>query len=59
MVESHVNPSVHGHNGKLSVVVPYINVSFNDLLLQTTKELNAELLFKLDMNDGQPVGLSE
>nr|V5NDL4.1 RecName: Full=Pyranose dehydrogenase; Short=PDH; AltName: Full=Pyranose:quinone oxidoreductase 1; Flags: Precursor [Agaricus campestris]AHA85313.1 pyranose dehydrogenase [Agaricus campestris] len=57
-VEGHIDPSVHGNDGKLSVVASYTNVSFNDLLLETTKELVDEFPFKLDMNDGNPVGLT-
>nr|Q3L245.1 RecName: Full=Pyranose dehydrogenase 1; Short=PDH 1; AltName: Full=Pyranose:quinone oxidoreductase 1; Flags: Precursor [Leucoagaricus meleagris]AAW82996.1 pyranose dehydrogenase [Leucoagaricus meleagris]AAW82997.1 pyranose dehydrogenase [Leucoagaricus meleagris]4H7U_A Chain A, Pyranose dehydrogenase [Leucoagaricus meleagris] len=56
-VKGHIDPSVHGFDGKLSVSAAYSNISFNDLLFETTKELNAEFPFKLDMNDGKPIGL--
>nr|V5NC32.1 RecName: Full=Pyranose dehydrogenase; Short=PDH; AltName: Full=Pyranose:quinone oxidoreductase 1; Flags: Precursor [Agaricus xanthodermus]AHA85314.1 pyranose dehydrogenase [Agaricus xanthodermus] len=53
-VDGHIDPAVHGRDGLLSVVASYTNVSFNDLLLQTTKELSDEFPFKLDLNDGKP-----
>jgi choline dehydrogenase len=58
-MDGHIDPSVHGTDGKLSVVASYTNVSLNDLLLETTKELSAEFPFKLDLNDGQPIGIGE
>nr|Q0R4L2.1 RecName: Full=Pyranose dehydrogenase 3; Short=PDH 3; AltName: Full=Pyranose:quinone oxidoreductase 3; Flags: Precursor [Leucoagaricus meleagris]AAZ94874.1 pyranose dehydrogenase [Leucoagaricus meleagris]AAZ94875.1 pyranose dehydrogenase [Leucoagaricus meleagris] len=57
-VDGHIDPSMHGHDGLLSVVSSYTNVSFNDLLLETTKELSDEFPFKLDLNDGNPHGLA-
>ncbi|EKM75486.1 hypothetical protein AGABI1DRAFT_123150 [Agaricus bisporus var. burnettii JB137-S8] len=57
-VKGHIDPSVHGDDGKLSVVASYTNASFNDLLLETAKELSGEFPFKLDMNDGRPLGLT-
>jgi hypothetical protein len=58
-MKDHIDPSVHGTNGKLSTSASYTNVSLNDLFLETTKELSDEFPFKLDVNDGKPIGLSE
>nr|Q3L243.1 RecName: Full=Pyranose dehydrogenase 2; Short=PDH 2; AltName: Full=Pyranose:quinone oxidoreductase 2; Flags: Precursor [Leucoagaricus meleagris]AAW82998.1 pyranose dehydrogenase [Leucoagaricus meleagris]AAW82999.1 pyranose dehydrogenase [Leucoagaricus meleagris] len=57
-MEGHIDPSVHGFDGMLSVVASYTNVSFNNLLLETTRELSDEFPFKLDLNDGKPHGLA-
>lgn len=58
-VEGHIDPSVHGRDGKLSVVASYSNITMNDLLLETTEESKDEFPFKLDMNDGRPIGIGE
>lgn len=58
-VSGHVDPSFHGSNGALSVTASYTNVSMNNYLLQATEELSDEFPFKLDMNDGQPIGIGE
>jgi hypothetical protein len=58
-MKDHIDPSLHGSNGKLSTSASYTNASLNDLLLETTKELSDEFPFKLDVNDGKPIGLSE
>ncbi|EKM75427.1 hypothetical protein AGABI1DRAFT_123192 [Agaricus bisporus var. burnettii JB137-S8] len=56
-VSGHIDPSFHGSNGALSVTASYTNVSMNNYLLQATEELSDEFPFKLDMNDGQPIGI--
>ncbi|KAJ3567077.1 hypothetical protein NP233_g6592 [Leucocoprinus birnbaumii] len=55
----HLDPSIHGKSGKLSVSAPYTNISFNDILLTASAELNEEFPFLLDMNDGRPIGTGE
>jgi choline dehydrogenase len=57
--EGHTNPAIHGHQGKLSVSAPYLNHLFNDMLIQSTRESEDEFPFKLDMNDGRPIGVGE
>ncbi|EKM76333.1 hypothetical protein AGABI1DRAFT_45074 [Agaricus bisporus var. burnettii JB137-S8] len=56
--ERHIDPAVHGRNGKLSLSAPYLNHSFNDMLIQSAEELKDEFPFKLDMNDGRPIGIA-
>lgn len=58
-VDGRVDPSVHGHHGKLSVVVSPTDHPFNNLMLQATKELTAEFPFTLDMNGGRPIGVGK
>lgn len=58
-VNGHIDPSVHGRTGVLSVTASYTNISMNNYLLQTAEELSSEFPFKLDMNDGQPIGIGE
>lgn len=58
-VDGLIDPSVHGHHGKLSVEVSSTDHPFNELLLQATKELSDEFPFVLDMNGGTPIGIGE
>lgn len=53
----HFDPMVHGYEGKLSVTAPYSNHPINDMLMKVTRELNHEFPFKLDINDGRPIGI--
>lgn len=55
--QGHVDPSVHGHNGKVSVTAPYVAHPFDDMLIETTKQLSDEFPYKLDHNDGRPIGI--
>lgn len=57
--QGHLDLSVHGHGGILSVSAPYNNHPFNDKLIQATSELKQEFPFKLDMNDGGPIGVGK
>lgn len=57
--KDHLDPSIHGHGGILSVSAPYNSNPFNDKLIQATNELKKEFPFKLDMNDGGPIGVGE
>ncbi|KAF9447616.1 GMC oxidoreductase [Macrolepiota fuliginosa MF-IS2] len=52
----HLNPAIHGKNGKVSVSAPFTNIPFNDMLLQASAELKEEFPFLLDMNDGKVIG---
>ncbi|KXN87047.1 Glucose dehydrogenase [FAD, quinone] [Leucoagaricus sp. SymC.cos] len=54
---NHYNTSVHSKDGKVSVSLPYTVHPFNDMLLQSTKEMSEEFPFDLDMNDGKPLGI--
>ncbi|EKM83317.1 hypothetical protein AGABI1DRAFT_69614 [Agaricus bisporus var. burnettii JB137-S8] len=54
----HVDPSLHGHTGNLTVTAPYVAHPFDDLLIKTTTELTDEFPYKQDMNDGRPIGIS-
>lgn len=53
----HIDPSIHDKNGKVSTSAAYSIHPFNDMLIETTKELSGEFPFKLDMNDGRPIGI--
>lgn len=55
----HIDPSLHSRKGKVSVTAPYSNHPMNNMLIQTTKELTEEFPFKLDMNDGRPIGIGK
>lgn len=55
--EGHVDLSVHGHTGNLTVTAPYVAHVFDDLLIKTTTELTEEFPYKEDMNDGRPIGI--
>lgn len=55
----HIDPSIHSRNGKIFNTAPYSNHSFNEMLIQTTKELSEEFPFKFDMNDGKPIGIGK
>lgn len=55
--EGHVDPSVLGHTGNLTVTAPYVAHVFNDLLIKTTTQLTEEFPYKQDMNDGRPIGI--
>jgi hypothetical protein len=55
--QGHVNLSVHGRHGKVAVTAPYSLHPFNDMILQASTELSSEFPFKLDMNDGKPIGI--
>lgn len=57
--EGHIDPAFHGYKGKVSVTAPYSEHPFNDMLMQSTRELKDEFPYKLDMNDGQPIGIGE
>lgn len=37
----------------------YSDHPFNDMLLETTKELEDEFPFTLDMNGGKPIGIGK
>ena len=41
----------------MATSAPYSVHPFNDMLIETTKELSHEFPFKLDMNDGSPIGV--
>ncbi|EKM83178.1 hypothetical protein AGABI1DRAFT_118529 [Agaricus bisporus var. burnettii JB137-S8] len=55
--QGHFDPAFHGFNGNLHVVASYSDHPFNDMLLETTKELEDEFPFTLDMNGGKPIGI--
>jgi choline dehydrogenase len=55
----HINTAIHGYNGMLPIAADYTIVEFNKKILQASQELSTEFLFKLDMNDGEPIGISE
>ncbi|KAJ7368922.1 pyranose dehydrogenase [Mycena albidolilacea] len=53
------NPKVHGTKGPISVSLNGFPWStFEQKVIQTTKELPHEFPFNLDMNSGQPLGVS-
>lgn len=56
--EGHIDPAVHGYEGKLFVSAPYTIHPFNDMLLQVTEELPDEFPAVLDVNGGRPIGIS-
>jgi choline dehydrogenase len=55
----HIDPAVHGYNGTLPVAADYTIVEFNEKILEASRELSEEFPFKLDMNDGEPIGISK
>jgi hypothetical protein len=57
--QGHIDPEVHGYNGTLPVVADYTTAEFNEKLLQASRELSEEFPFKLDVNDGKPIGISK
>ncbi|KAF5349539.1 hypothetical protein D9756_008782 [Leucocoprinus leucothites] len=56
--QGHIDPSIHSRTGKVSTSAAYSVHPFNDMLIETTKELSDEFPFKLDMNDGSPIGIA-
>ncbi|KXN87048.1 Choline dehydrogenase, mitochondrial [Leucoagaricus sp. SymC.cos] len=56
--QGHIDPTIHGRNGRVSTSAAYSVHPFNDMLIETTKELTKEFPFKLDMNDGSPIGIA-
>jgi hypothetical protein len=56
-LNGHIDPSLHGRSGALDVTASYTNISLNNYLLQATREASDEFPFKLDMNDGEPIGI--
>jgi len=57
--QGHIDPSLYGHHGKISVTSEYIDHPLNDMYLEVTKELPTEYPFLRDVNDGEPVGICE
>ncbi|KXN88619.1 Choline dehydrogenase, mitochondrial [Leucoagaricus sp. SymC.cos] len=55
---NHIDPSVLGHDGPLSVTAPYSGHPMNDKFLQATSELSDVFPFVQDMNAGRPIGIS-
>ncbi|KXN82932.1 Choline dehydrogenase, mitochondrial [Leucoagaricus sp. SymC.cos] len=53
----HLDPTVHGKSGKVSVAAPFSNIAFNNMLLQASAELKEEFPFLLDMNAGRAIGI--
>lgn len=43
----------------MSLSAPYSNHPFNDMILETARELKDEFPFLLDINDGRPIGIGE
>ncbi|KAJ7246595.1 aryl-alcohol oxidase-like protein [Mycena haematopus] len=53
------NPKVHGTNGPISVSLNgYAWSTFEEKVIQTTKELRNDFPFNIDVNSGQPLGVS-
>lgn len=57
--QDHIDPSLYGHDGKISLTSEYIDHPLNDMYLEVTKELPTEYPYLRDMNDGRPVGICE
>jgi choline dehydrogenase len=55
----HLNPSIHGVTGNLSLTTSWNTHPLNGLLMEATTELTDEFPFLLDMNSGRPIGLGE
>ncbi|KAF9450824.1 GMC oxidoreductase [Macrolepiota fuliginosa MF-IS2] len=51
------DPSDHGFSGMTFVSLPGFSQEIDDMVIQTTKQLNHEFPFNLDMNSGKPLGL--
>ncbi|KXN87044.1 Glucose dehydrogenase [FAD, quinone] [Leucoagaricus sp. SymC.cos] len=54
----HLDPAVHGRDGKLLVTNPFTIHPINDMILQVPQELPDEFPFLLDQNSGRPIGIS-
>ncbi|KXN83928.1 Glucose dehydrogenase [FAD, quinone] [Leucoagaricus sp. SymC.cos] len=54
--KGHIDPSVHGRKGKVSVSATFTKIPFNDMLIKASDELKAEFPFLLDMNAGRVIG---
>ncbi|KAJ3561543.1 hypothetical protein NP233_g10130 [Leucocoprinus birnbaumii] len=54
----HYNPAFHGKGGELLTQAPYSIHPFNDMLMQSSKELPDEFPFDEDWSDGTPIGTS-
>ncbi|KXN91298.1 Glucose dehydrogenase [FAD, quinone] [Leucoagaricus sp. SymC.cos] len=55
--QGHFDPSIHGKNGNIAVSAGYSVHPFNDLVFNASRQLSNEFPFKLDMNDGRPIGI--
>lgn len=53
------DPSVHSSSGMTFVSLPGFSQEVDDMVIQTTEQLNHEFPFNLDMNSGNPLGLGE
>ncbi|KXN91296.1 Oxygen-dependent choline dehydrogenase [Leucoagaricus sp. SymC.cos] len=53
----HLNPAIHGYSGKIGVSAGYTEHPANNLIIETTKVMKNEFPFKLDSNDGRPIGV--
>lgn len=56
--QGHIDPSLHGVDGKLFLSPGFSDHPINDMFLQATEEIPTEFPFLLDMNNGRPIGIS-
>ncbi|KXN84307.1 Glucose dehydrogenase [FAD, quinone] [Leucoagaricus sp. SymC.cos] len=54
--KGHIDPSVHGKDGKVSVSAAFTEIPLNDMLSKASDELKDEFPFLLDMNAGKVIG---
>ncbi|KAG6856155.1 hypothetical protein H0H87_007010 [Tephrocybe sp. NHM501043] len=56
--QGQIDPTIHGKNGNLAVSLSGFPVPIDQKIVTATKQLGGDFKFNLDLNSGQPLGIS-
>ena len=54
-----IDPAIHGTSGNIEISIRGSEMSIDNMVIETTKQLPSEFPFNLDMNSGNPLGVGE